>query len=260
MASFSFALPDTVVQASWICTSFRNLPWLSGLGYDRVGLYIHGIQYTSATGEIFSGTFVPILFENMPDAVLSGRDERGAPVMSCDIEILDGVDFKTTTLSWRGTTFGRLHWNHLEADDEPKNTQGSNGFQYDILPKPHPDLGLLTYRYVPAVGQPGKADAAYAVFEAYENTPLRVKLNGAENENCRTEYESSNGLVRPMGSPRKQHAHQASFHITAGDDRSIPTLHHITQILQDIPVYGILEGNVETIQTGDGFSRARRID
>ena len=257
-ASFSFALPDTVVQASWICTSFRNLPWLSGLGYDRVELYIHGIQYTSSSGEVFPGTFVPVIFENLTDATVFARDERGAPVLGCDIETLDGGNFKITSLSWHGTTFGRLHWTGL-SEDKPRDAQGSNGLQCEILPKQSPDLGLLTYRYVPAVGRPGKSDAEYAVFEPFEEIALPCRTNGAVNGNT-PDHGNPKSHVQPPGSPGKQHTHQASFHFTAGDDQRIPTLHHIIKVLQDLPNYGVLEAKVEIIQGGDGFSQARRID
>ncbi|KAJ5686708.1 hypothetical protein N7536_009327 [Penicillium majusculum] len=196
--SFSFVLPDTVVQASFIHTSFQNLFWLGGSGYDRVGLYIHGTQYNSPNGEVVPGTFVPILFENLVDAIVSRRDEFGAPVLGCDIETVDDGSSNTVELRWRGTAFGRLCWAQLHRN-EISDENGSDALYREAPAKHNPDLGLLTYRYVPAVGKPGMADAEYAVLEPYDKSPLPEG-----NEDHQAE-DASNRVVQLLDDPKKRH-------------------------------------------------------
>ncbi|KAJ5941152.1 hypothetical protein N7516_001320 [Penicillium verrucosum] len=251
--SFSFVLPDTVVQASFIHTSFQNLFWLGGSGYDRVGLYIHGTQYNSPNGEVVPGTFVPILFENLADAIVSRRDEFGAPVLGCDIETVDDGSSNTVELRWRGTAFGRLCWAQLHRS-EISDENGSDALYREAPAKHNPDLGLLTYRYVPAVGKPGMADAEYAVLEPYNKSPLPEG-----NEDHQAE-DASNRVVQLLDDPKKRHAYQGSFSFTPGDVQCLPTIHHIVKVLQDIPIYDVLEAKVETVPGGDDFSHACRID
>lgn len=241
-----------MVQASFIRTSFQNLFWLGGSGYDRVGLYIHGTQYNSPNGEVVPRTFVPILFENLADAIVSRCDEFGAPVLGCDIETVDDGSSNTVELRWRGTAFGRFCWAQLHRN-EISDENGSDALYREAPAKHNPDLGLLTYRYVPAVGKLGMADAEYAVLEPYDKSPLPEG-----NEDHQAE-DDSNRVVQLLDDPKKRHVYQGSFSFTTGDVQCLPTIHHIVKVLQDIPIYDVLEAKVETVP-GDDFSHACRID
>ncbi|KAK3938757.1 hypothetical protein QBC46DRAFT_291915 [Diplogelasinospora grovesii] len=260
--AFSFAKADTVVQASLVCTSFRGLAWLGGHGYERVGLYIHGAQYKQANGELVKGAYVPVIFENSADSLVTGREERGAPVVGCDIDIAELGDSKVITLSWKGTTMGQLR---LDAISKTPSAVAAP-------PKPD-DEGLLMFRFVPGVGQPGgKPDAAYAVFEPdVGRAPVTVESNGANghadakpatNREDHANGESHANLSSEASASRNtEYASQAAFEFTAGKWQTIPTLHHVVKNLQGIPVYDILEAKVEVIQGGsDDFSLARRLD
>lgn len=274
--AFSFDKADTVVQASLVCTSFRDLAWLGGHGYERVGLHIHGVQYRQASGEVVKGAYVPVLLENSVDSLVAGREERGAPVVGCDINVTESGGSKTITLSWKGTVVGEIR------------LDGITGTSTAGVAPPNPDEeGLLTFRFIPAVGKPGgKPDAAYTVFEPYrEVAPEKAATNGVdrgqgEAKSTNNGEAHQNGQYRADGVPDttngEHHVHvkseasagydtkyasQATFEFTAGNWQSIPTLHHIIKNLQGIPVFGILEAKIETIQGGlDEFSLAGRLD
>ncbi|RAL03685.1 FAD-dependent oxidoreductase [Aspergillus ibericus CBS 121593] len=208
-ADFDFIRADTVVQASLVCSSFHNLAWLGGSGYTRIGLYLHGVQYTPPNGEAVPGTFVLVLFGDRVDPVIASRDEQGAPTWGCDIDISNGADN-------------------------------------------NPDHGLLMYRYVPAVGQPGKADAEYAVLDPYSPATREIDpVNGSESTGSAPPNHAS-GYTEPD-------TDHASFEFFAGDWQSLPTLHPVVKILQDMPMYGILSVQSAVNEAVDDASRARRI-
>ncbi|KAG9549043.1 hypothetical protein KCU79_g14600, partial [Aureobasidium melanogenum] len=102
------------------------------------------------------------------------------------------------------------------------------------------DNGLFMYRYVPAVGEPGKVDAEYAVFDEYEKkTPSST---GAQQE------------------AQEQTTKSAIIKFLPGDWNSLPTLHHIAQGLADVPIYGIVEATVKEVPSVGDVRGARRIE
>lgn len=231
-SQFSFTSPGTVAQASLICCSLKQMKWLGETGYNHCGLYIHGVQYKKRDGSTLHGTFMPILFESLTDPIITGREEIAAPKWGCDIDITSAsADNSKVTMSWRGTTFVELEWNGL-ADSGATNGEAKEA----KLPKPTPDDGMLMYRYVPAVGEPGKADAEYAVFDPF---PKPEDTNGA------SKFESKNPEWKKV-------AKEASIKINAGSWNDLPTIHHVAQGLADVPVYEILEATVAAVpQVGD---------
>lgn len=248
-SAFSFMSPATVAEASIVCCSLRNMTWLGNTGYDHCGLYIHGVKYTKKDGEILQGTFLPILFENLTDPIITGREELAAPKLGCDIDVSASGDSRSVRMSWRGTTFAELEWNDLHAKPQANGTNGVNGVNGTHANPPGPpgppmpkieDNGLFMYRYVPAVGEPGKADAEYAVFDEYEKkTPSSAE---AQQE------------------VQDQTTKSATIKFLPGDWNSLPTLHHIAQGLADVPIYGIVEATVKEVPSVGDVRGARRIE
>ena len=242
----------TVVEASIVCCSLRNMTWLGSTGYDHCGLYIHGVKYTKKDGEILQGTFLPILFENLTDPIITGREELAAPKLGCDIDVSSSGDSRSVRMSWRGTTFAELEWNSLQAKPQTNGANGTNGTgatngaQSKPPGPPGPpmpkieDNGLFMYRYVPAVGEPGKADAEYAVFDEYE--------------------KKAQAPAEPQQEVQDQTTKSATIKFSAGDWNSLPTLHHIAQGLADVPIYGIVEATVKEVPSVGDVRGARRIE
>ncbi|KAG9930336.1 FAD/NAD(P)-binding domain-containing protein, partial [Aureobasidium melanogenum] len=199
--------------------------------------------------EILQGTFLPILFENLTDPIITGREELAAPKLGCDIDVSASGGSRSVRMSWRGTTFAELEWNDLHAKPQTNGTDGTNGVNGTHAKPPGPpgppmpkieDNGLFMYRYVPAVGEPGKADAEYAVFDEYEkNTPSSA---GAQQE------------------AQDQITKSATIKFSAGDWNSLPTLHHIAQGLADVPIYGIVEATVKEVPSVGDVRGAKRIE
>jgi hypothetical protein len=80
ISNYTFQTPssDHHAYASLVSKRLANVNWLAGRGYDLYTLYIHGVQYRRPEdGQIFRGPFLPVLFENMADPIISGREELG---------------------------------------------------------------------------------------------------------------------------------------------------------------------------------------
>ncbi|KAJ6438750.1 3-hydroxybenzoate 6-hydroxylase [Purpureocillium lavendulum] len=146
--SFSFTLPGSVAYASYVHTSLDQLDWLGGKGYDYIGFFLHDVQYRKKDGSSVKGTFVAVMWENLVDPILTGREELGCPKLFCDIEVQQGPRDYHAEAGWQSAQFLKLEMHGLRDDVHPK---GGN------------DGGLLFYKYIPATGNPGVADVEYPV-------------------------------------------------------------------------------------------------
>ncbi|KAK2764508.1 hypothetical protein FQN54_009203 [Arachnomyces sp. PD_36] len=212
-SSFCFQSPDTIAYATLSCTTLDNVDWLGGGGYSSLGLYLHGVQYTQRDGSVTNGIYLPVMFEDLADPIISGREELCMPKIFCSIDVDHQEKSLEIKAAWRGVTFGRFEWKGLEPSSSPSGEGGETANSKDD--------GVLTYRYVPAVGDPGKADAEYAVF-----IPKRKDSEGSVRE---TNLEATEPAI--------------SF--TPRDPKALPTLHHVVARLAELPIYGIEEAKVE---------------
>ena len=213
---FGFTSPATNVSASIKCTTLDSMTWLGGGGYNHLGLYIHGVNYTKQDGSKVFGTYLPVLFEDLADPIITGRDELGFPKVFADINVSHATETGNSAiiLSWRGTQFGEFQIKGLRRAELTTNAANEETAQ-EAKPgpgstPPPPEQGQLVYRYVPSVGEPGKTDAEYAVL--FPNPPQDT---------------SAETLV----------ADAASIQFEAQDWQKLPTLHHIARTLAAIPIY-----------------------
>lgn len=195
------------------------MTWLGGGGYTFLGLSINGVNYSKRDGSKIHGAYIAVLFENLCDPIITGREELGFPKLFADIEIQEtehnGCSIK---LSWRGAEFGRFDIANLIADQPTASDVNENPAIPGPGPGPPPsppEAGEFGYRYIAAVGEPGKVDAEYAVFCPFP------------------------GLDTSVEPPEKLMTKSASISFEAMDWQSLPTLHSITRILAEIPLYSI---------------------
>ncbi|KAI9367290.1 hypothetical protein BJX61DRAFT_547626 [Aspergillus egyptiacus] len=228
--SYSFPTLSTVAIASISQTLLTDMDWLGGGGYRHLGLYIEGVQYTKADGEIVRGTYLPILFENLADAIVSDREELGMPKLYSALDANERDGSYYLQASWQGAVWGRFRWEGLQDEDpEAHARQENNG-----------DSGLLVHRYIPKVGADckGKAEVEYPVFvpQADESKLLVSKVT------------------------RVRTAEKASFEIDGLNWEALPTLHHIIERLAEIPVDKILSAKVVEGEGVSDVSSARRLE
>ena len=237
---FAFTSPGTVAEASIICTTLNGMAWLGGKGYNHLGLYLHGVNYTKKDGSKVFGTYLSVMWEDLADPIITGRDELGMPKLFADISVSQQREGErdgcSITTSWRGATFGVFEISDLTKEEPTVNgAESSAPPQRGPGPPPPPaEQGLFIYRYVPAVGEPGKADAAYPV--------LVPKAPAAARQ------------------PESFVSKSATLHFDAGDWESLPTLHHIVKGLAEMPIYGFVEARRTKAEGVDDIASASRLE
>ncbi|HTP38899.1 MAG TPA: acetoacetate decarboxylase family protein [Steroidobacteraceae bacterium] len=135
--------PVVTVEATY----FQQLEWLAGRGYNMCDVKFNA-TFKGKDGPVH-GSLVLVRFENLTDPILSGREELGHNKLYCAIPPIREQDGKLAAeMSWLGYQFLKLSAWDLKAVAPPK---------------PNPEnRGMLSYKYVPATGQWGVAEAEYA--------------------------------------------------------------------------------------------------
>lgn len=227
--SFHFKSPATIGYASIIITTLDNMSWLGGGGYTHCGLYLHDVEYTKRDGTTVYGTYLLVLFENLADPIISGRDELGWNKVYCEIDIGRTPDAYHAKLSWRGANFLDVKLDGLTI--EPPKIEG-------LPADAAKDHGILTYKYIPATGEPGKADVEYACVTSHA-------------EEAKIAQATAHSVVW---------SRKPKLEFEAKDWVSLPTLHHISSGLAAMPIYDIVFAKVtEGVGVSD-MTSCRRIE
>lgn len=234
-SSFRFKSPSSVCQASLSMTELDKMAWLGGNGYRHIGLYIHGVEYVRKDGSTIPGTYMPVLFESLADPIVSGREELGMPKLFCDVDVHRRGGSVRVAASWRGAKFIDLAVTDLREDD-PASEAGTIGGE--------DDHGILVWRYIPAVGQPGVADAEYAVVVPHAEEEPRATVKQVRRAPLAAQGKKAGARVEMDGL----------------DWEALPTLHHVAAALAKVPIYEIVSAKVVEGTGVPDVSAARRIE
>jgi hypothetical protein len=217
---------DPVLSVS--LSYFHNLYWLAGRGYGIV-MVEFPVTYTGKN-ETLSGAFCPVMWEGIPDAVMTGREELGFPKLFASIpHILWDPSQGTASgvASWFSHKFLDIELSALMAIDAPKALPGAGG-------------PSLFYKYMPRTGGDGKAgkDVAYVTTSA---PPLGSPSDASPIKLSDFSFKKWSG----KGSIAW---HRARF-------ADLPTSFHIVNALADIEIVEYLSAEmVEFSGPGIGIS------
>jgi len=151
--------PIVTVEASYL----TEIEWLAGRGYNILGVSFpatyHGEQ------DHVTGSFLTVLWENLTDPIITGREELGFAKVYCELPepvVLRGETH--VTASWMGFKF---------LDVKVNNLRQLSVAEIERLALAQTSDGILHYKYMPRTGEWGAADAAYATLTPAA-TPHRV--------------------------------------------------------------------------------------
>ena len=158
---------DPVVTVDF--TYQTDIPWLAGRGYNIVMVRFPA-AFDGQRDQV-RGQFVSVLWENMADPIISGREQLGFSKIFADIENpQDENGVIMAGASWDGFEFLRFRFSNSKSPSAEEMQQ--------MMAVPLGD-GLLHYKYVPATGEPWKeANSAYATltpFDTEEGIEIKVK-------------------------------------------------------------------------------------
>ncbi|MDD5081917.1 MAG: acetoacetate decarboxylase family protein [Dehalococcoidales bacterium] len=142
------AEPVVTVQASYM----TEIEWLAGRGYNTLGVSFPAV-FTGKRSRA-SGNFLSVLWENMADPIITGRDDLGFNKIYCELPEPATNQGETHCIAaWMGFKFMDLKvWNL-----RPLSTREIRA----ATSRPTGD-GMLHYKYIPRTGDWGEADIAYA--------------------------------------------------------------------------------------------------
>ncbi len=178
-------------------TDMRGIPWLAGRGYKMLGVSFDVVF--EGEEDKAAGPFLTVLWENLADPILSGREELGFSKIYC--ELPDPWEFNGTTrfaASWLGYTFLNMEFTNMKSVPE-KKPPSSLSLGSDL------QLGMLHYKYMPRTGDLDTADVAYPVLTPADNSNVKVtqllegsgtiKFHEAQWEDMPTQYMIVNALA-----------------------------------------------------------------
>ncbi len=185
--------PVVEVFASYM----TEIAWLAGRGYNVLGVRVP-VVFEGKQDRV-TGPFLMVLWENLTDPILTGREQLGFSKVYCELPDPVVHDGEThCTASWLGFRFLDLKVRGLQEVDPQAPAPA---------PEPRDDgtlRGVLHYKYMPRTGAWGEADAAYAVLSPDKGpgAPPRAAYRGegevafhkARWEDLPTQYMIVNAL------------------------------------------------------------------
>ncbi len=185
--------PVVTVTASYM----TEIKWLAGRGYNTLGVTFPAIF--QGEQDTARGPFLTVLWENLTDPIITGREELGFSKIYCELpepNVLSGEHHATA--SWMGFRFLDLKAFNLTEQELGGTSNSVSNID-----------GLLHYKYMPRTGEWGAADIEYAC------------LTPAGNSNAITKYRAvGDGSV--------------AFHQARWED--VPTQYNIINAFYDLDI------------------------
>ncbi|KAL6242860.1 hypothetical protein RBB50_009960 [Rhinocladiella similis] len=258
--AWTFSSSGTVASCTLALTVFENLPWLGGRGYMTLGLYVDGVRHstfpTGSEPRVKNGKYLPVLFESLPDPILSGRDELGMAKLFSTIDVELDQGSCQARASWEGSTWMRLELEEftdarpLDVANEAAGVRNrnpgafANAVVQEALTSTVLDMPLLTQSIDPPFCR------------ATKGTQQGLAHAVVDREPCA--FSSSSLQPQPKGTRRARTASRAEFRFYPRNEKSLPTLHHIVDRLAELPVYEIVLAKV--VENVQPTPKALRLD
>lgn len=148
-------------------TYMTGLSWLAGRGYNTLGVGFPVVF--NGKRDHAEGSFLAILWENLTEPILTGREELGFSKLYADIPEPHIYQGKVHSVAqWMGFKFVDLIVDNVKqlSLEEAKSFSGLKG------------SAQLHYKYIPKTGDWGKADSAYVTITPLKRggPPLKVDV------------------------------------------------------------------------------------
>jgi hypothetical protein len=182
-------------------TYMTEIPWLAGRGYNTLGVSFPVI-FTGKQDRA-SGTFLLILWENLTDPIITGREELGFSKLFAELPPARMFgDTARVTASWLEFPFLDMELTALTQVAVPAPPAPAPA----AAAAPGGELrGQMHYKYMPRTGEWGKADASYAVITPAGGSAARtlerwtgtgtVRFHRARWEDMPTQYMIVNAFA-----------------------------------------------------------------
>lgn len=189
---------------------FDNLYWLAGRGYGIAMVEVPAVY--AGKDETIDGAFCPVLWEGVPDAILTGREELGFAKLFADIPMLR-VDHDA------GVAGGEASWFDFRFFEIELEGLTETGGEKKL---PGPGGAALFYKYMPRTGSfgSGGCDIAY--------TTTSQPVQQAAGDASPVKFSDAN-FKRWKGKTGAVKWHRATF-------EQLPTTFHVVNGLADLEI------------------------
>lgn len=200
----------------------KEIEWLAGRGYNLFGVSVPATY--CGKQNIVHGDLLLVLWENMADPIITGREELGFSKVYCELPEARFIeDTVICRASWDGCQFAQLQLSGLKDVSEQELPQSpSQGLVSE---------GTLHYKYFPKTSAPGEVDVEYAVL-----TPADIP----------------NGTVDKI-----MLARTAKMQFRHSSWEELPTLVHIVNTLSKLSLGDCLGATLTRTRGGKDFSDQR---
>jgi hypothetical protein len=142
--------PIVTVRAEYI----TKIEWLAGRGYNTLGVRFPAVF--AGQQDLVHGNFLLVLWENLADPIITGREELGFSKIYCELPEPRYIQGATHCIaSWMGFKFLDVKLSNMK---QLTPTEISNRRQNQQ------STGILHYKYQPRTGEWGTADVVYPTF------------------------------------------------------------------------------------------------
>lgn len=201
-----------------------GLRWLAGRSYNLL-LVIVPVAHDGRSGRTVGG-FLPVVWENMTEPILMGRETLGWPKIYADLPPLKKLnDTMQCLASWHGFTF-------LDISLSALRPVSGEEMKAKAAERPA-SAGLICHKYIVRTGSPGEADADYLTLSTDE------------------------GAVQPTY--REFLTGKADVRFSKGSWEQLPTMNHIISRLAGLEMKEIVDVTVTT-QSGGGMGLTRILE
>jgi hypothetical protein len=152
--------PNFIVREPTVTFEFsylKEIHWLAGRGYNILSIRIP-VMFNRG-GEKIDGFFMPVLWENLADPIISGREELGYNKIYAELpEAEMAGDFVKCSAEWQGFRFLNL----ILDTSNSKNVE------------PSPSMPIFHHKYIPSTERWGEADVDYITMTPKGNSKARI--------------------------------------------------------------------------------------
>ena len=224
--------PVVTVTVSYM----TEIEWLAGRGYNTLGVSFPA-EY-SGKRDRARGPFLAVLWENLADPILTGREQLGFSKIYCAIPPPSVLNGRTRcTADWLGFLFMEMNLSEMETQPTAPAEESAAPAEAPAaeaeVPAEADDAelaGTLHYKYIPRTGAWDEADAEYAVL-----TP-----SASPNRRVTAQY-SGKGKVR---------FHRAEW-------RDLPTQYHIVNAFASLEQIAFVGASIVETVGGKDLSDQR---
>lgn len=145
-----FALGEQPIVTVY-ATYMKEIEWLAGRGYNILGVTFPAVF--NGTQDHVQGAFLSVLWENLCDPIITGREELGFSKIYCELPEPRITQNEAQAMAgWLGFSFLDISVTNLISN--AGNATPAQSEKVD---------GTLHYKYMPKTGEWGTEDIAYPV-------------------------------------------------------------------------------------------------